>query len=224
MDTTISQIGHILLHTADFKMTLQTKGEKWADKFATPLLMAGGVSTPIIGIMPAMTILYSGPGNMLKTFSSLQLLSHITLFSRNGIVVKDGRTLETLPKVDTVLFDKTGTLTKEHPEVGEIFSFGDIEKNQILTYAAIAEQRLAHPIAHAIREKAKQNGLLSSTVHLENAHYQIGYGITVLFEGNTIHVGSIRFIEMQGIKISGEIHEIQSSLHDKGKLFNSCRC
>lgn len=85
METAISQIGHILLHTTDFKMNLQTKGEKWADNFATPLLMISGFYALMIGIMPAMTILYSGPGNMLKTFSSLQLLSHISLFSKHGI-------------------------------------------------------------------------------------------------------------------------------------------
>jgi heavy metal translocating P-type ATPase len=216
MDTSISQIGHILLHTADFKMTLQTKGEKLADNVATPLLVMGGLFAPFIGIMPAMTVLYSGPGNMVKTFFSLQLLTYITLLSKNGILVKDGRTLETLQKVDTVLFDKTGTLTKEHPEVGKIFTFGEVETNKILTYAAIAEQRLTHPIAHAIRQKAEEAGLLLSPIDLENAHYQIGYGITVLYESDTIHVGSVRFIKMQGIYIPEEIEDIKNTLQNKG--------
>lgn len=215
-DTTISQIGNILLHTTDFKMTLQTKGEKWANGVATPLLITGGFSAPLVGIMPAMTILYSSPGNMIKTLSSLQLLSHLTLLSQKGILVKDGRTLETIPKIDTMLFDKTGTLTKEHPEVGEIFTFGTLSKNQILTYAAIAEQRLAHPIAHAIRNKANESGLLLSVPHLASAHYQIGYGITVSLANDTIHVGSIRFMDQQGIMIPKEIPHIKTDLQNHG--------
>jgi Cu2+-exporting ATPase len=216
MDTAISQIGHILLHTADFKMTLQTKGEKMADNVATPLLVTGGLLAPFIGTMPVLTVLNSGPGNMIKTGFSLQLMTHLTLLSKNGILVKDGRTLENLQKVDTVLFDKTGTLTKEHPEVGEIFTFGTIGQNKILTYAAIAEQRLSHPIAYAICQKADENGLFLSTINLENAHYQIGYGITVLYEDNTIHVGSERFMKMEGINVPEKIYCIKKNLQEKG--------
>lgn len=99
------------------------------------------------------------------------------------------------------------TLTKEHPEVGKIFTFGEVELKNILTYAAIAEQRLTHPIAHAICQKAEQAGLLLSPIDLENAYYQIGYGITVLYESDTIHLGSVRFIKMQGIYIPEKIEE-----------------
>ena len=39
-----------------------------------------------------------------------------------GILVKDGRALELMNDIDTVLFDKTGTLTREQPEVGRIIA------------------------------------------------------------------------------------------------------
>ena len=47
------------------------------------------------------------------------------LSAEHGILVKDGRALELLRSVDTVLFDKTGTLTRERPEVGRVLTYGE---------------------------------------------------------------------------------------------------
>lgn len=216
VETAISQITQILLNTADFKMSLQTKGEQWADKMAKPLLLIGGGLLPFIGVIPAMTVLYSGPGNMLKTFISLQLLSHMTLFSKNGILVKDGRTLEIIPTVDTVLFDKTGTLTQETPEIGRIHTFSGYSANTVLRSAAMAELRLAHPIARAIVQHARQQNLTLDEKALETADYKVGYGIEVTVDGQHIQVGSLRFMKLQGITVPVELLNIQQNLQATG--------
>jgi Cu2+-exporting ATPase len=50
------------------------------------------------------------------------MLSTLSLCAQKGILVKEGRALDLLSEIDTVLFDKTGTLTRERPEVGRMIA------------------------------------------------------------------------------------------------------
>lgn len=202
-DTTVSKLQNILSHTADFKTKVQSKGEKWADKAALPLLGAAALTFPFIGILPVATLLDSSPGNSIKILTSLQLMSHLSLASKKGILVKDGRALEELLRVDTVLFDKTGTLTTGEPEVGEIIAFSEMNEVEILTCAAVAEHKLTHPIALAVLKKAAEHDI--NLPDIEHSQYDIGYGITVQLEEKTIQIGSSRFMEKEGVILSQEI-------------------
>ncbi|MCK5718608.1 MAG: HAD family hydrolase, partial [Thiomargarita sp.] len=214
IDTTVAKVGDILKHTADYKTSIQSRGEQWADKVALPLMGTAGILLPIIGILPATVLLYSSPGNSIKTFASLQTFNYLIFLSKQGILVKDGRALEELLKVDTVLFDKTGTLTIEQPTVGKIITCDTLTKMQVLSYAAAAEHKLTHPIARAILKYAKDNKL--ATIPIENAHYQMGYGITVHNKNTIIQVGSLRFMDMEGIYIPEIIKQTQTDCHKQG--------
>jgi len=214
LDTNISKITNILTHTVEFKTHLQSRAETWADNAAKPLLGIGGLFLPIIGFPPTMTILYSSPGSDVKVLASLQTLKHLTLAYQKGILVKDGRALESLLKVDTVLFDKTGTLTSIQPEVGQIISCDDLRENEILTYAAAAERKLTHPIASAILAKAEELNL--SLPDIDNASYQMSYGITVDINNKTVKVGSARFMAMEGFIISDQIMKAQTHCDTEG--------
>lgn len=214
IDTTAAKIGEILKHTASYKTSIQSRSEQWANKAAVPLLGAAGILLPIIGILPATTILYSSPGNAIKTFASLQTFNYLIFLSKQGILVKDGRALEELRKVDTVLFDKTGTLTIEQPTVGKIITCDELSETQVLSYAAAAEHKLTHPIARAILKHAEDNEL--PIIPIENAHYQMGYGITVHEKNAIIQVGSLRFMVMEGISVPSIIKQTQTDCHKLG--------
>ncbi|MEN8218355.1 MAG: heavy metal translocating P-type ATPase [Pseudomonadota bacterium] len=196
-EATVAKLNNILQHTRDFKSSLQLKGESWSNKISLPLLTVSAIAWPFLGTSSAASLLFSIPSNTIRVLPALQTFNHITLASKNSILIKDGRVLEELVKVDTVLFDKTGTLTKIELEVGQIISCDDLSADEILRYAAIAESRLNHPLARAIVKQAELQHLhLPDTDH---ANYQIGYGVTVQMNGQTIQVGSARFMETQGI-------------------------
>ena len=214
-DTLAFKLRDILKHTADFKTALQSKGEGWADKAAMPLLFAGALSAPLLGRSPAMAILNSSPGNMVRVFASLQTLNHVTLASQKGILVKDGRVLEELSNVDTVIFDKTGTLTRKQPKVGEIFCYNGYGKDAVLRYAATAEQKITHPFAKAILEKAAEFEL--PLFELENSEYHIGFGITARIGNKVIRTGSFRFMKTEGIAIPDIIKERMESSHSANR-------
>ncbi|MDM8562540.1 heavy metal translocating P-type ATPase [Candidatus Marithioploca araucensis] len=214
-ETSIAKLAEILNHTAEFKTSLQLKGEKWADNIATPMLGIGILASPIIGLSSATAILYGAPVNTIRVLTSLQTFNHMTLIANQGILVKDGRALEALPTVDTIFFDKTGTLTKEELEVGKIILCDDeLGEDEILTYAASAERRFTHPIARAIIQKAEEQCF--HLPEIQEANYEIGYGITVSLDDKTIKVGSIRFMNMEGIAVPSKIEAAIARSHEEG--------
>jgi heavy metal translocating P-type ATPase len=216
-DTTVSKLCEILNHTATFQTQLQLKGQEWSDKSAVPLMSLSLLSIPYFGISSAVGILFSAPTNSIRVFTSLHTFNHLTLILQQGILIKDGRALEELTQVDTILFDKTGTLTKEQPEIGQIIPCDGLSEEEILTYAACAERRLTHPIARAILKHAEQRQL--SLPAIEDANYKIGYGVTVNLNTQEIKVGSARFMTLEGISIPSNIQEIVSRSQQEGSSF-----
>ncbi|MEK8016987.1 MAG: hypothetical protein VSS75_008980 [Candidatus Parabeggiatoa sp.] len=88
------------------------------------------------------------------------------------------------------------------------------QEDELLSYAAIAEQKLKHPIAKAIVNKAKAFKL--DLPDIEDSKYQIGYGVTVTFEDKMIQVGSQRFMEMEKITIPDKIENTMRHSHHQG--------
>jgi Cu2+-exporting ATPase len=134
--------------------------------------------------------------------------------SQNGILIKDGRALERLSQVDTIVFDKTGTLTLSQPYVGKIHSSSDYETSEILAYAATAEYKQTHPIALAILGEAQNQQL--SLPEINDAEYQIGYGIKVKINQQLIQVGSCRFMEKEKISIPSSIKLVEELSNQQG--------
>jgi len=212
--TTVAKIGQFLTQSADFKTKVQSKGEALADKSVKPILGAGLLALPLLGPYGTAAVLYCNFGTVIRVYASLGTLNHLNLAAHKGILVKDGRSIEYLTEVDTVLFDKTGTLTQEEPEVGQVIVCDNYEKDDVLKYAAAAECKLAHPIARAILKKAKESNIVLPDI--EDSKYQMGYGITVTLENRLIRVGSIRFMTMEGIEIPQVIKEAIAHSHSEG--------
>jgi len=198
-ETTSARISKILNDSAGYKLSSQHKGERMADKAVLPTLAIASTALATIGPAGAVAVLNSDFGTGIRMAAPLAMLTSLTLCAHKGILVKDGRALELMNDIDTVLFDKTGTLTRECPEVGRVIACDGYDKATILRYAAAAENKFAHPIAKAILEKFQQSGQTMPAT--DESQYQVGYGITVGIEGRTIRVGSARFMDLEGIDI-----------------------
>ena len=212
--TTVAKIGQFLTQAAYFKTKVQSKGEELADKSVKPILGAGLFALPLFGPYGTTAIFYCTFGNTIRVLASLGTLNHLNVAAHKGILIKDGRAIEYLTEVDTVLFDKTGTLTQEEPEVGQVIACNNYDKDDVLRYAAAAECKLTHPIARAILKQAKASNLILPDI--EDSQYQMGYGITVTLENRLIRVGSIRFMTMEGITIPETLEETIAHSHSHG--------
>ncbi len=213
-ETATAKIGQILQDTAGYKLASQHRGERLADKAVVPTLALGGIALATMGPQGAAAVLNSDMGTGIRIAAPLAMLSTLALCAQRGILVKDGRALDQLCEIDTVLFDKTGTLTDEQPEVGRIIPTNNFSADDILLFAAAAERRFHHPIARAILRRAAEARLdLPAT---DDSQYKVGYGISVGVNGRRVRVGSRRFIELEGLDLTEEIQAALERAHLEG--------
>jgi len=198
-ETVATKIGEILNHTADFKSQVKSRGQKIVEQGATPTVWLSALSLPFLGPERAIAMLNSAFGYHMRHAAPIAVLNYLRIASENGVLVKDGRSLELLSQVDTFVFDKTGTLTEEVPTVEQITICGEFSENELLTYAAAAENKQTHPIALAILQEAKNRKLILPQI--DTAKYEVGYGLKVEIADKLLHIGSSRFLAMESIPI-----------------------
>jgi len=213
--TLTAQLSQILLDSASHKNTVQLKGEEWADKGTLPILAASGMALGF-GITTSIVVLQCSIGNKIRLYAPLGTLSYLIQASQEGILIKDGRALERLKDIDTVLFDKTGTLTSQKPKVGQVHCYNGYSRNKILRYAAAAECKLSHPIAIAITQAAKDQEI--KLPDIEDSQYHIGYGVTVKINKRVVRVGSPRFMKNEGISFQSMERDIEVSNNSGNSL------
>src|SRR6516162_502434 len=213
-ETATARIAQILNDSAGYKLASQHKGEQLADKAVIPTLCLGGLALTTLGPPGAVAVVNSDLGTGIRMAAPLAMLSTLALCAQKGVLVKDGRALDLLCEVDTVLFDKTGTLTRERPEVGRMIAANGLDALQILRFAAAAERRFHHPIALAILQKAEEEGLRLPLT--DATRYKVGYGITVGIDGHRVRVGSRRFMELEGIPLTREVEKTLDEVHREG--------
>lgn len=213
-ETVAAKIGDVLNSTASYQLDLQSRGSKLAHDAALPTLALSGLALITVGPMGALAVLNSSFGVTVRISGPITMLNLLNIAADNAILLKDGRSLELLSSVDTVLFDKTGTLTISQPHVTRIHAVGDRDEESLLRFAAAAEHRQTHPIALALIAEAEARGL--ALPDIEDARYEIGYGIRVALSDHTIQVGSDRFMTRSGISIPPSILAQRDRCEQKG--------
>ncbi len=116
------------------------------------------------------------------------------LAASRGILIKTSKALEIAKEVSVVVFDKTGTLTKGEPIVTDIIhrakphdrevSLGRFNEQNVLQIAASVEKNSEHPLAKAIVDKAKQEGV--ELLPVQEFEAIVGKGVKATVEGKQV--------------------------------------
>lgn len=214
-ETVAANIGHVLNNTQNYKDNLMLRGKKIADRLLPVEVGIAALTFGMLGTVPAIAVLWSGLGARMTIYGPISVLNYMQLLARQGILVKDGRVLESLREVDTVVFDKTGTLTHEQPSISDIYVLTYVyDQDQILYAAACAEHRQTHPVARAILDKAVSRGMTLAVP--DNVRYEVGYGISVYMGDQLIRVGSARFMEKENLVLPELINDLQQQANEHG--------
>lgn len=107
--------------------------------------------------------------------------------AQNGILFKDGESLESLKLSDLIIFDKTGTITSGNLSVNKIYT-QNISEEEFISILSSVENKSEHPIAKAILDYARKLNIKTSPIDA----FEIipGKGIKAKLNDNMILAGS----------------------------------
>jgi heavy metal translocating P-type ATPase len=197
--TTAGQIVHLVESAPIGDTRMQNHAERFADRLVAPTLaLASGTAALTGDFNRFLSLVIVDYGTGIRVAAPTSVLSSMTHAARAGIIIKSGGHMEKLAGVDTVVFDKTGTLTHGTPAVIDVLSYQDtITPSHLLGLAAAAETKLKHPVAEALRTRARQ--LKVNVPECNETTYRLGLGVEGQVNGYYLHVGNERFMRQSGI-------------------------
>ena len=167
-DNTLSRIIHLVEAAQASKGRSQRFIERFGKRYSPARLGVGiliGLVPPLFGLswedwaMRATVFIVAAAPCALVISIPITLVAAIGTAGRNGLLIKGGVHLENLAKVRVVALDKTGTLTLGRPQVMDVVPLAGCTEREVLLAAAALESRSQHPLAQAILERAKDEGI-----------------------------------------------------------------
>ncbi len=120
--------------------------------------------------------------------------------AENGILIKNGESLEKLEQVNILIVDKTGTLTEGKPKLVQVISTGTYSENDLVRIAASVEQNSEHPLAATIIQAAADKQL--TIPKADRFMSMTGGGIQAEVENRKIIIGSISLLQEKNIDVT----------------------
>jgi Cu2+-exporting ATPase len=213
--TTAGQIAELVDGAPIGDTRMQNHAERFADRLVVPTLaLAAGTAAVTADFQRFLSLVIVDFGTGIRVAAPTSVLSSITHAARSGIIIKSGGHMEKLAEVDTIVFDKTGTLTHGEPQVVDVLAYDDhFSVDRVLSLAVAAETRLQHPVAEALRARARMLGLVPP--ECDHTDYKVGLGVEGMVDGHYLHVGSQRFMRTNGIDTACS-HRDRIELDERG--------
>jgi len=199
-----STLAHIIDAIEDAREN-QSTTERFIDRFAriyTPIVV--GLAT-LVALIPPLA--FGQPGEewfyralvflviacpcALVISTPIATVAGLASAAREGILIKGGRFLEILGKLNAVAIDKTGTLTAGRPSVTSVVAVNADDEAMVLMTAAFAELRSEHHLGRAIIAEAHRRGIATAEAKLIDFQAELGEGVEARFysdEGDPVQV------------------------------------
>jgi Cu+-exporting ATPase len=151
-------------------------------------------------IVAATTVLIIACPCALGLATPMSVMVGVGKAAEYGALIRQGDALQTAGKLSLVILDKTGTITEGHPAVTSVHTVNGDEQ-QLLALAAGLEQHSEHPLAQAIVNKAKEQSI--EPLKVTDFEALNGKGVVGQFEGEPLRLGNRRWLEAEGLSLSG---------------------
>ncbi len=169
-DTLLGQIVNMVAQAQRSRAPIQGMADKVAGIFV-PVVLAVSLLTFVTwmwlgpeprlahAIVNAVAVLIIACPCALGLATPMSIMIGVGRGAQEGVLVKNAEALERLEKVTTLVVDKTGTLTQGKPKLIDVLPTGGFDANELLRLAASLEQSSEHPLAAAIVQGAKEQGI-----------------------------------------------------------------
>ncbi len=215
-DTTLRRVIQLVEEAEANKAPVQ----RVADRFTAwyiPVVVAAAALTYLVGrsVTAAIAVLLVSCACAIALATPTAVIAAVGQAARRGILIKGGRYLELLARVDTVVMDKTGTLTFGRPVVTDVAALDGRTEEEVVRLAASAEQLSEHPVAAAVRQAARQRGLDSAAA--DGFRALAGMGVRARLDGSRLLIGSRRLLEADEIPVPSEAEAQAARWQTDGK-------
>lgn len=167
-DNTIARVVRLVEEAQESKAPT----ERFIDRFSryyTPAVVGAAAMVAVVPplildgawgewVYRSLAILLIGCPCALVISTPAAIAAALSAGARRGLLFKGGAVLETMGSITVAVFDKTGTLTLGRPQVADVFAI-DRSEADVLSMAAALEIGSSHPLAVAIVERAKAEGV-----------------------------------------------------------------
>ncbi|MFZ1303556.1 MAG: heavy metal translocating P-type ATPase [Lactococcus raffinolactis] len=178
-----------------------------ADRYAVPFtivsLLIAGAAWLISGDMTrfAEVLVVASPCPLILA-APIAFVSGMSRSSRNGLLVKNGTTIEKLSLAKTVAFDKTGTLTTGILQVKSIApETATHSEDDLLQIAASLEIGSNHILAKSLVKRAAEKDL--ALLEVTDLRESTGLGLSGVIQTKTYRIGRANFANAEDAKVNG---------------------
>lgn len=222
-ESTVSKI----LELVEESSSRKSRSENFISRFAKIYTPAVCISALLLAVLPPVCNLILGhsPGWENWIYSALTFLviscpcalvvsvplsffAGIGGASKEGILIKGSNYMEILSRTKIVVFDKTGTLTQGVFEVSGIHH-NEMEDNQLLEYAALAECSSSHPISRSLQRAYGKEIDRNRVTEIQEIG---GQGLVAKVDGRQVAVGNAKLMKQMDIA-HRDCHSLGTIIH-----------
>ncbi len=178
-------------------------------------LMFGPVPAFAYALVSAISVLIIACPCALGLATPMAVMVGVGRGAQSGVLIKNAEAVEKCEKITHLLIDKTGTLTEGLPQVTAAITAGGQDERLLLAVAASIEQNSEHPLARAVVDYAKRQGVKPLAV--ESFESVTGQGVKGRLNGKTVLLGKQRYIKDASIghpeELKMEAERLQAKAH-----------
>lgn len=201
-ETLAARLERLLAQADSYEQHLQFTAAAESERSVRPtlaLMIAGLLKSGPRGLIAGY---WANSADLAWLGSPYLIMNAIRVAAEHEIVIADGRSLDELARVDTMVFDKTGTLTLDSFDLEHIHVLGHDDEHELLGIAAALERHQDHPIAEAILAAAARAGV--ALPEAEQLELALGYGLRARIGGRVVALGGARFMAREGVTLELE--------------------
>ena len=225
-DTLLGQIVNMVGEAQRSRAPIQGLADRVAGIFV-PGVLAASVLTFVLwmwlgpeptfahAIVNAVAVLIIACPCALGLATPMSIMVGVGRGAQEGVLVKNAEALERLEKVTTLVVDKTGTLTEGKPKLMDVLPTDGFDAKEFLRLTASLEQNSEHPLAAAIVQGAKEQGIVIEAV--KDFRSVTAGGVVGAISGRTVMVGKLDFLRNEKITGLEALEASAVKLQEEGK-------